>query len=372
MAGRGCDEGGRDVRDGGGSDSRSPRVVATSALRSARAGLAGGTAREDDGGGEDDGATEDDGASDDAGLPSFAPGRTEIGWRRVLPGTVGSIATGVGRRYMRGCSGRRLGPWLPEPWPLGPLEPGLVEPGLVERRGSRGRMVCASTAGRMPELPGSAFSYEGCSLSASTVTSGAERGWAAREVAGPAACSAVDGSPAAAPPSGLPKILVSSPTVEFLVFRFPLMRYPPPRRARATRAERGDGHRHHADVPRTWTFCAQTIMAVAPVERRFRSHWLEAALLFVAIAPSRQQAALRYQVTLEHHRQNRDRKTFSGTPPFQRETIRPSGLPKITVGRKRPRRARVTSAVQPRRIRILVRRARSPSDGGIGYRRSAE
>jgi hypothetical protein len=297
MAGRGCDEGGRDERDGGGSDSRSRRAAASSAPSSARAGFGGGTAREDDGGGDEDGATEDDGVSED-GLPSFAPGRTEIGWRRVLPGTVGSIATGVGRRNIRGCSGRRLGPWLAEPWlfkeppepalvELWPLKPWLFEleppePGLFVRCGSRGRMVCASTAGRMPELPGSAFSYVGCSLSASIVTSAAERDWAAREAAGPAACSAVDGSPAAAPPSGLPKILVSSPTVEFLVFRFPLTRYATPRHARATRAERGDWHRHHADVPRTGTFCAQTIMAVAPVEGRFGSHSLEAALLFVA------------------------------------------------------------------------------------------
>jgi hypothetical protein len=74
--------------------------------------------------------------------------------------------------------------------------------------------------------------------------------------------------------------LVSSPTVEFLVFPFLRTRYATTRRALATPAERGDGHWHHADVPRTWTFCAQTIMAAAHVERRFGSQSFEAALVF--------------------------------------------------------------------------------------------
>jgi hypothetical protein len=112
---------------------------------------------------------------------SFKLARTEICCRRVLPGTAGSTVAGVGRRYMRGCSGRRLGPF---------------------GRGSRERGGVVSMAGRTPEpLPWPLVYVARPASSAPVATAG----------------STDDDSPELLePPSGLPKILVSSPNVEFL------------------------------------------------------------------------------------------------------------------------------------------------------------
>jgi hypothetical protein len=115
---------------------------------------------------------------------SFALERTEICWRRVLPGTDGSTVTGVGRKYMRGCSGRRLAP--------------------LERTGSRERGDVDSTAGRIPDVLPSLLGYAEMTGSCASAD------------AAPEADSVVCGSlEVFAPPSGLPKILVRSPNVEF-------------------------------------------------------------------------------------------------------------------------------------------------------------
>jgi hypothetical protein len=113
-----------------------------------------------------------------------APGRTEICWRRVLPGTDGSTVAGVGRKYMRGCSGRRLAP--------------------AERVGSRERAGAASTAGRIPEVLPSLRGYDEMTGSCTSAD-------AAPETESPV-CGSLE---VFAPPSVLPKILVRSPNVEF-------------------------------------------------------------------------------------------------------------------------------------------------------------
>lgn len=234
IAVRGRDAGGLELGGATGSGDRSRRCWRSAVVRS-------GTARSE-------AARSCAGRFGGGGLPRVvaeptrdpaAPGRTEICWRRVLPGTDGSTVAGVGRKYMRGCSGRRLAP--------------------PERVGSRERAGAASTAGRIPDELPSLRGYDEMTGSCTSAD-------AAPETESPV-CGSLE---VFAPPSVLPKILVRSPNVEF------------PYLKSASRSPVAVSEHRACLVPLDAELVAPTAarrskctsyqIAVADVERRFGSH----------------------------------------------------------------------------------------------------